>query len=203
MSKKKNIPETIVVDQVPSPAGARVPMWVVGVAAVALVLIGFATVVAVRQQKSSEPLRLPPDEIKPAAAAKPTPAPWTYDSVTNQHWNPEHGHWDKGPPPNQSQAGASVPKPAKPAPNIPNPTAWQYDAASDQHFNPDHNHWHGGQPPADKAATASAPVSVSEAPAPPVANEVAPAAPSEPVAVEEAVEAPAEPTPAPEPAPAP
>jgi SEC-C motif len=29
----------------------------------------------------------------------PTPAPWTYDAVKNQHWNPEHGHWHSGPPP--------------------------------------------------------------------------------------------------------
>jgi hypothetical protein len=28
-----------------------------------------------------------------------TPAPWTYDAATNQHWDPNHGHWHSGPPP--------------------------------------------------------------------------------------------------------
>ncbi|MBI4364063.1 MAG: SEC-C domain-containing protein [Candidatus Latescibacteria bacterium] len=28
-----------------------------------------------------------------------TPAPWTYDAVNNQHWDPNHGHWHQGPPP--------------------------------------------------------------------------------------------------------
>ncbi len=28
-----------------------------------------------------------------------TPAPWHYDKQGNRHWQPEHGHWHKGPPP--------------------------------------------------------------------------------------------------------
>ena len=27
------------------------------------------------------------------------PQPWQYDPATNQHWNPDHGHWDPGSPP--------------------------------------------------------------------------------------------------------
>lgn len=196
MSKKKNIPEAIVVDHDTPPAST--PAWMLAIGATIAVVAVFAGVTAVLQGRPSEPLRLPPEEVKPAAAAKPEPAPWTYDSVTNQHWDPTHKHWHKGHAPNHGHEGTAP----KSAPDIPNPEPWQYDEASNQHFNPDHNHWHGGQPPADKAVTAP----VAEAPAPPVAVEVAPAAPvapTEPVAVEEAVEVPVEPAPAPEPATAP
>lgn len=190
MSKKKKVPEAIVVDHEPPPTAA--PAWMLAIGATVLVVAVFAGVTALLQRRPSEPLRLPPQEAKPAAAAKPTPAPWTYDSVTNQHWNPEHGHWDKGHPPAQGQATGG-PAAAKPVPNIPNPDPWQYDAATNQHFNPDHNHWHGGQPPADKAATAP----VTEIAAPAVPAEAAPVSTTEPVAVEEAVEVPVAPVPLP------
>jgi len=34
-----------------------------------------------------------------ATPSAPTPAPWTYDAKNNQHWDPNHGHWHQGPPP--------------------------------------------------------------------------------------------------------
>lgn len=188
MSKKKQVPDTPVLENNPRPASLLVPVWVMGVAAVALIVAGFAGVVAMRQQKPSEPLRLPPEATKPTTAAKPTPAPWTYDSVTNQHWDPNHKHWHKGPPPNQGHGGEAPTS----APDIPNPEPWQYDAASNQHFNPDHGHWHTGPPPTNNTA----------APAPPVAVEGTPAPAEEPVAVEEAA-VPVEPAQTPEAVPAP
>ncbi len=198
MSKKNKAPETLAEET--APADNSILPWVVGIGTLVVVLGGFAAAVAVIQGGSKEPIRLPEEELKPAAAAKPEPAPWTYDSVTDQHFNPEpgHKHWHKGHPPNQNAAAP------KPIPNIPNPEPWQYDAATDQHFNPEpgHNHWHGGKPPANQAAPVAATDSaaaapVTEAPAP------APAAETAPVVVEEAVEVPTEPvqTPAATPAP--
>lgn len=187
MAKKKNIPETTAVAHDPPPTAA--PAWMLAIGATVAVVAVFAGVTALLQRRPSEPLRLPPQEAKPATAAKPEPAPWTYDSVTNQHWDPNHKHWHKGHPPNQGHAGEAP----KSAPDIPNPTAWQYDAASNQHFNPDHNHWHTGQPPADKVGAAP----VAEAPATPVPVEAVPVPETEPVAVEEAVEVPVEPAPIP------
>lgn len=191
MAKKKNIPEAIVENHDVPPAST--PAWMLAIGATVAVVAVFAGVTAVLQQRPSKPLRLPPEEAKPSAAAKPTPAPWTYDSVTNQHWDPNHKHWHKGHPPNQGHAGTAP----KSAPDIPNPEPWQYDAASDQHFNPDHNHWHGGQPPAGNAA-AVPPVEVAT---PAVPEEAAPVSATEPVAVEEAVEVPVTTAPAPAPAP--
>lgn len=191
MSKKNKAPEAPAEESVP--AGNSALPWIVGIGTLVVIVGGFAAAVAVIQSGSKEPIRLPEEELKPAVAAKPEPAPWTYDSVTNQHWDPAHKHWHSGHPPNQN-AGA-----AKPVPAIPNPEPWQYDAATDQHFNPEpgHNHWHAGKPPANQAAPAAA----AEASAAPVTE--APAPEAAPVAVEEAVEVPAEPvqTPAATPAP--
>jgi hypothetical protein len=181
MSKKKKVPETPIVDHDPPRTAA--PAWIMAIGATVLVVAVFAGVTALLQRRTSEPLHLPPQQVKPAAA-KPTPAPWTYDSVTNQHWDPNHNHWHKGHPPNQGHAGEAP----ESAPDIPNPTAWQYDAASNQHFNPDHNHWHSGPPPADKVGTAP----VADAPAPPVSAEAASVPTTEPVAIEDAVEVPVE-----------
>ena len=190
MSKKNKAPEEAIVEG-NEPANYPVSPWLLGIGTLVLVVVGFAAAVAVIQGGSKEPIRLPEEELKPAAAAKAEPAPWTYDSVTDQHWDPTHKHWHKGHPPNQN-----APAP-KPIPNIPNPEPWQYDEATDQHFNPEpgHNHWHGGKPPANSAAPAAAPS--SEVPAP------APAAGTAPVAVEEAVEVPTEPVPTPATTPAP
>ena len=99
MSRKKAQPvppdnET----NVPAPQG--IPPWFLGIGAVVLVLVAFITITIIRQQKPKAPIRLSPEEMKPAtAAAGPEPAPWTYDSVTNQHWDPGHQHWHQGPPP--------------------------------------------------------------------------------------------------------
>ena len=177
MTKKNKLPEPILAEGDPVPVHA--PGWVLGIGVALLVVAIFAGITAVIRQRPSEPLRLPAEAMTPAASIKPTPAPWTYDSVTNQHWDPTHKHWHAGHPPNQGHAGEA----ARTAPDIPNPTAWQYDAASNQHFNPDHNHWHGGLPPADKVEAVPA---VEVAPIP---------ASSVPVPLEQAVEVPIEPVP--------
>jgi hypothetical protein len=196
MSKKNKAPETLAEETVP--AGNSILPWVVGIGTLVVVLGGFAAAVAVIQGGSKEPIRLPEEELKPAAAAKAEPAPWTYDSVTDQHWDPAHKHWHKGHPPNQNAAAP------KPIPNIPNPEPWQYDAATDQHFNPEpgHNHWHEGKPPANQATPAAAadtdaPTPVTGAPTPAASPEVAP------MAVEEAVEVPTETVQVPETTPTP
>jgi hypothetical protein len=195
MSKKNKQPETPVENVEAAPTPSRgVNLWIAGPVAAVLLVGVFAGGVALRQHKPRAPIHIAPDV---QAASKPEPAPWTYDSVTNQHWDPEHKHWHSGHPPNQSPGAAA----RKPAPNIPNPAPWQYDAASDQHFNPEagHGHWHNGKPPADKAA-APAPEAAPAATTDPVATtEPAPA----PIVVEEASEAPAASTPAPEPVAAP
>lgn len=33
--------------------------------------------------------------------APATPKPWEYDAANNRHWDPNHGHWHRGPPPNR------------------------------------------------------------------------------------------------------
>lgn len=181
MSKKNKNAEAVVappeIVEAPGKAGL---LWI-GVPVATLLVVGFfAGGVALRQHKPKAPIHLSPDSLKPAASAKPEPAPWTYDSVTNQYWDPAKKHWHTGHPPAPGQPGG----PAKPVPDIPNPQPWQYDAATDQHFTPEpgHIHWHNGKPPADKVAAA--------------------APESAPVAVEEAAEVPAT-TPAPEPVAAP
>jgi len=53
-----------------------------------------------RQLVEVDPLR--EGRIDPLQYASPTgqdPAPWHYDKQGNRHWQPEHGHWHKGPPP--------------------------------------------------------------------------------------------------------
>ncbi|MBI3184160.1 MAG: thioredoxin domain-containing protein [Myxococcales bacterium] len=39
----------------------------------------------------------------PIAAPGRMPQPWEFDSRANRHWNPEHGHWHDGPPPQGSR----------------------------------------------------------------------------------------------------
>ncbi len=116
-----------------------------------------------------------PSQRSPETAVESTPQPYQYDPVANQHWNPDHGHWDPGPPPSGattapslagaaigSTSGGQVPAP----PNIPNPQPWQYDAATDRHYHPDHAHWHSGPPPADPTAAVSS-TPGGQVPAPP------------------------------------
>lgn len=170
MSKKKSPPEQPPVTEAATP-DFHVRAWIAGVALVALALAGFTGVVFMRQHKARPPIRL---ETPAPVAAAPEPAPWTYDSVTNQHWDPAHKHWHSGHPPAQGQPGGAP----KPMPDIPNPQPWQYDAATDQHFNPEagHNHWHNGKPPADKVATPIPGPEPNPAPAPIAVQEAAEAA---------------------------
>ena len=44
-----------------------------------------------------------PAAVAPQGAPASTPAPWTYDPATNQHWDPNHGHWHPGPPPSTAR----------------------------------------------------------------------------------------------------
>ena len=72
--------------------------------------------------------------------AIPNPQPWQYDPVTNQHYDPNHGHWHAGLPPSPQQ---------QQEPQIANPQPWQFDPVTNKHWNPlpGHNHWHNGPPP--------------------------------------------------------
>ena len=75
-----------------------------------------------------------------------TPAPWQYDAVNNQHWDPGHGHWHSGPPPIGGIPGANTQLPATTQPGS-TPAPWEYDAVNNQHWDPGHGHWHSGPPP--------------------------------------------------------
>lgn len=77
----------------------------------------------------------------PPAAAGPSGQPWAYDSLRNQHWDPNHGHWHEGPPPPPEQRSQSAAAPIAPAP-------YAYDSVSNRHWDPNHGHWHQGPPPA-------------------------------------------------------
>jgi hypothetical protein len=35
----------------------------------------------------------------PPALSAPDPTPWEYDAANDRYWNPEHGHWHTGRPP--------------------------------------------------------------------------------------------------------
>jgi hypothetical protein len=93
------------------------------------------------------------------------PAPYTYDSVANRHFDPAHGHWHDGPPPGsagssspgapgQPSAPVPAPGPAASAPPASAPTAapapYTYDAETNRHWDPNHQHWHEGLPPAGR-----------------------------------------------------
>jgi len=96
-----------------------------------------------------------PAAVTPLSAAPSgqAPAPWTYDSTANQHWDPTHGHWHQGPPPAEAQRGAAGAQGASPG-LIPGsgagattPAPYQYDPATNRHWDPAHGHWHDGPPP--------------------------------------------------------
>ncbi len=84
----------------------------------------------------------------PAPSNSPSAQPWQYDTATDRHFDPNHGHWHSGLPPTDRGAvkppapGDRVPAP----PNVTNPSPWQYDAATDRHYDPNHGHWHSGPP---------------------------------------------------------
>ncbi len=86
------------------------------------------------------------------------PAPYQYDPIKDQHWDPRlgHEHWHNGrPPANPGTTAAS-------ASSIQNPQPWQYDPIANQHWVPGaaHEHWHAGKPPAN-AGTTAAPVTAT------------------------------------------
>jgi uncharacterized protein len=52
------------------------------------------------QLAETDPLRTPPPEpLQSPSNDRQPPAAWHYDKAGNRHWNPEHDHWHKGPPP--------------------------------------------------------------------------------------------------------
>ena len=61
-----------------------------------------------------------------------------YDAENDRYFDPAHGHWHEGRPPQgvaaQPAAGAT-------------PEPWEYDAANDRHYDPTHGHWHEGPVP--------------------------------------------------------
>jgi hypothetical protein len=73
-----------------------------------------------------------------SSAPEPTPAAWEYDEANDRHWDPTHGHWHDGPPPERN-------RPASSWTGIPVP--WEYDPANDRYWDPNHGHWHSGRPP--------------------------------------------------------
>jgi hypothetical protein len=82
-----------------------------------------------------------------AAPSGPTPAPWAYDSTTNKHWDPGHGHWHDGPPPVEAMRGAASAAPGLVPGAGATPAPYQYDPATNRHWDPAHGHWHDGPPP--------------------------------------------------------
>lgn len=140
------------------PSGLGFRVWIVlGVAG--------AAVAAFAMLRADRPG--PQDAASTSVPADQRPAPYTYDSLTNRHFDPVHGHWHDGPPP--GSAGASAPgapgPPSDPAPASPpaapvprtaspappaTPEPYTYDAERNQHWDPNHQHWHEGLPPAGR-----------------------------------------------------
>ncbi len=87
----------------------------------------------------------------PVTTPGSTPAPWEYNAATNQHWDPNHGHWHSGRPPADKVTGPA-PATGTTAPTTPatTPKAWEYNPDTNQHWDPNHGHWHSGPAPAGK-----------------------------------------------------
>jgi hypothetical protein len=122
------------------------PVWAV-VAVVGVAVAAFAMIRADRRSETA-PASVPAEE---------RPAPWTYDSLTNRHFDPGHGHWHDGRPPASTtgQAPAATGSQAPPGAASPPATAtppqpWTYDSEKNQHWDPNHQHWHPGLPPAGR-----------------------------------------------------
>lgn len=128
----------------------------IGVAVAALVVFG------VWRSRTEPGGSRSPLSGPPGTAAQP----WAYDSVSNRHYDPGHGHWHDGPPPSAAaQGGAAAPGSAPaagtaapfgatttpgaapPGPGA-TPAPWTYDEKNNQHWDPVHGHWHPGPPPA-------------------------------------------------------
>ncbi|HET9253169.1 MAG TPA: SEC-C metal-binding domain-containing protein [Candidatus Eisenbacteria bacterium] len=135
--------------------GQKIPgaaIWVL----VAVAGVGVAAYAMLRPDRPEPtmPAAVPPEE---------RPAPYTYDSLTNRHFDPVHGHWHDGRPPGSpgapgqgtgTPASGTAPAPAPPptaaAPSANTPEPWTYDAEKNQHWDPTHQHWHPGLPPAGR-----------------------------------------------------
>jgi len=139
-------------------AGMRAPTFIA-------LLAGVVVVIVLVAMYGPNARRGPGGATRPAVplSAAPlgeAPAPWTYDSTSNQHWDPGHNHWHPGPPPPESERAAAGGTPgAAPGP-LPGagapaagaagatPAPYQYDPATNRHWDPTHGHWHDGPPPA-------------------------------------------------------
>jgi hypothetical protein len=125
------------------------PLWVV----LAIIGVGVAAFAMLRADR-------PEPTSSSTVPVGERPAPYTYDSLRNQHFDPVHGHWHDGrPPASAGSAGAatpgSAPTPAPPptagSPSNPaTPAPYTYDAEKNQHWDPQHQHWHPGLPPAGR-----------------------------------------------------
>jgi hypothetical protein len=114
-------------------------MKLIAIWAAILLVTGVVTAVTLSFDSNRSKSATAPVTIAPPAA---TPAPWEYNPVTNQHWDPRpgHVHWHAGPPPDDplatlQEAGGRTPQP------------YEYDAINDRHWDPQHGHWHSGSPP--------------------------------------------------------
>jgi len=104
----------------------------------------------------ADPATTPPVSATPvltpgaAPSATPTagnPKPYEYDAANNRHWDPAHGHWHPGAPPNATSnfGDASLLNPAAQTPataTAGQPEPLEYDEANNRHWNPAHGHWH-------------------------------------------------------------
>jgi hypothetical protein len=131
-------------------SGIRTPV----VLAIAVVLVGIVAGVAYMSRSDRTGPAASSGQVAPLSAAPsgPTPAAWTYDSTTNQHWDPAHNHWHEGPPPagagTSSPGGVAAPTlPGAPGAGGATPAPYQYDATTNRYWDPAHGHWHDGPPP--------------------------------------------------------
>jgi SEC-C motif len=124
------------------------PLWIV----LGIVGVAVASFAMLRGDRTTQP-------VSSTSSPAERPAPWTYDSTRNQHFDPAHGHWHDGRPPGSAGTSASVPTPtptAEPRSSSPttttpsSPQPWEYDSAKNQHWDPSHQHWHPGLPPAGR-----------------------------------------------------
>jgi len=136
------------------------PAVLIGAGAILLISAYFY----IQKGGESAPPVSTPSDFNPADTANPvfptnpnpastgtTPKPFEFNPVTNQYWDPNHGHWHAGqPPPPESQKVLSANPLTPPAglpPGTPTPKPYEYNPATNQHWDPNHQHWHNGPPP--------------------------------------------------------